>query len=99
MWKIKLSKRWTSESWQEGLYSIPNRIGNNCMMGNAIQIRAAYHHNGSGPQAFGGAQTWPHLEIQIGASVGEEKRLAGLAQKIAKLIEEEFPYEEETEVH
>lgn len=48
------------------------KIGKGCMCDNTHLIEIGYHYNGSGKQAFGGAEKWPSLKIQIDFEEGQE---------------------------
>jgi hypothetical protein len=70
--------------------SLPGLIGNNCETDNAHVIEISKSYNGSGDDAFGGADEWPTLYITVGFQTGEGQRAVRFARKLSTLIKEEF---------
>lgn len=70
--------------------NLAGKIGNNCETGNAHTIEIHKNYNGSGGDAFGGADEWPVVSASIGFQVGEERRAIDFAKKLSALIKSEF---------
>jgi len=65
------------------------KIGNDYWSTNGVRMELGHSINGSGPHAFGGAEEWPCLRIEIGFEVGQEKRMALVAGWITQLLRAE----------
>jgi len=63
-------------------------IGNDSETSNAHQDRVCYHYNGSGKEAFGGADKWPHLEINCSFPVNQIAARNALAEELMSYINE-----------
>lgn len=61
----------------------PDYIGSN-----AIEIELAKHWNGSGPSAFGGARSWPHLKLSVSFPVGGDAKRSEFVRKLKHFIDE-----------
>jgi hypothetical protein len=70
--------------------NIRGKIGINCVSSNAHTVEIGKSYNGSGDDAFGGAEEWPTVRAKVAFQVGEELRAQRFAQKLTKLIREEF---------
>jgi hypothetical protein len=55
---------------------------------NVARITLHHNYSGSGPDAFGKADTWPHLKVDMSFPAGTEADLTGLAIKMAAVIDE-----------
>ena len=70
--------------------SIDGKVGDNCPTSNAHYVDIGKSYNGSGDDAFGGADEWPTVRAQISFQVGEERRALDFAKKLTELIHREF---------
>jgi len=84
--------KWTKE---ESLYSnikytetAPTKLGNDCLVNNAIEIVCKTNINGSGDEAFGGAKEWPVIKCEVPFCTGEEEKAQKFYDKLKKFIEE-----------
>lgn len=59
--------------------------GNDCAHGASTE--EGKHHNGSGPQAFGGAKEWPHVKLDVGLPVDRFDLRAELAAKLRDTVD------------
>lgn len=86
-----------SYTWDKGLRQRLQRkapmAGKGFVADGACEIELCRHYSGSGDDAFGGADEWPHLTVQVGFPVGAEAARDALAAKIMALIDAEVPLE------
>lgn len=68
---------------REGLLACDYRTSN------AHVVEVHYNYNGSGGDAFGGADEWPVVTCKIGFQEGQEAEADALAEKIRNLIDAE----------
>lgn len=68
----------------------PCMFGIGCNYGR-IEIEKHYHYNGSGKQAFGGAEKWPVLTLQIDFETGKEQECNKLAEQLKQFIDKVKP--------
>jgi hypothetical protein len=59
---------------------------NDCTNG-AAEIRIKKHYNGSGLQAFGGANEWPHVTLGVSFPAGEEAMAMLLVLQLQVLVD------------
>jgi len=69
----------------------PANIGRGVLSGNGFTLEQAHHYNGSGDDAFGGAEEWPHLKLNLGFEEGQEIEAAAFAEKLMEFIDHELP--------
>jgi hypothetical protein len=55
-----------------------------------MSIHAGFSHNGSGPSAFGGADKWPTVRLEIPFCEGQEDRRDDFVDKLKAFIEREL---------
>ena len=63
-------------------------VGNGCKITGAVSIERAESRNAGAPDAFGGAETWPNLKIEIGFQAGHEAQRDALADNIEYILRE-----------
>lgn len=63
-------------------------VGNGCKITGAVVIERAESRNAGGPEAFGGAKTWPNLTIKIGFQAGHEAQRNAVANNIEYMLRE-----------
>lgn len=73
--------------------NIQGKVGNGELVGNAHHVETSKSYNGSGDDAFGGAEEWPTVRAEIAFQVGEERRALDFARKLTELIKDEFAIE------
>jgi hypothetical protein len=71
-----------------GEIKIRHKMAKDFSSSNATEISVRSNYNGSGPTAFGGADSWPAVTVRVSLPVGEEEAAEELAQKLALVIEE-----------
>ena len=83
MWEKQSDGGWAT--WAlEGLVGIGYKVCGACKM------RLANAINGSGSRAFGGAKTWPKIDLEIDFQTGEETYRDALAERLRKTTEQFF---------
>lgn len=70
--------------------NIEGKIGNGELVGNAAVVEIRESLNGSGDDAFGGANSWPSVRAEVEFQTGEERRALDFARKLTELIKSEF---------
>ena len=70
--------------------SYPGIKGRNTWIENAQTIKLVYQSNGSGPNAYGGAERWPGVSCDVSFQEGQEEKARTFYSKLKVLIEEEF---------
>jgi hypothetical protein len=87
-WKTRRD-HWTPE---HVILTHPGQFARGCTEDEAVEIKLGHHYNGGGPDAFGGAEQWPVLEVTVNLPEGTEGHaylLAGLfAHAYEKFIAE-----------
>ncbi len=68
-------------------YSKHGMLGRGCSYANAHTVKTAYHFNGSSNDAFGGAEQWPVVSMEITFEEGEEEKALKFAKKLMAFIE------------
>lgn len=63
---------------------------NDCTFDNVMTIEASHHLNGSGPESFGGARTWPHARLDVSFQTGEEAKRDEFVTALKKFTKEFF---------
>lgn len=53
---------------------------------NAVTISLGESINGSGPEAFNGAKSWPTLWLEIPFEVGDEEKMEALASRFEMIL-------------
>lgn len=53
-----------------------------------VAIESGHKKNGSGPQAFGGADTWPCLKVDINFQTGDEQTRDRLEKKLIDFLKQ-----------
>lgn len=69
--------------------NIPGKIGRGANYSNAHAIELSYQYNGSGPSAFGGAEKWPVVKLEISFQEGEEAKRAAFVRRLVGFLESE----------
>lgn len=70
------------------IFSRPATMAGQVRMDSAVTIQINEHFNGSGPQAFGGAKSWPTIDLHVPFCVGEEALRDRLSEKLAEVIDQ-----------
>jgi len=96
-----MNKKWTKtpETNYPDRTPIPDRytvktagpIGRRYMCGNAVEISAVFHTNGSGKGAFGGATHWPVAKLEVGFQEGQIAERDAFIEKLQKFLDETLP--------
>lgn len=78
----------TQDNYGSGVeYSKSGIIGRKSKYDGVHKVTTAYHFNGSGEDAFGGARQWPVISAKIGFQEGEEEKVLKFAKKLMAFIE------------
>jgi hypothetical protein len=80
---------WYVSTHHRPTWSLNNKFaGPNHSTHNGSSIEVSPHFNGSGPQAFGGANSWPHVRADVSLPVGKEELAQELALRLRETIAE-----------
>lgn len=71
-------------------FQAPGLIGKGFLVDNACRMETTHSINGSGQNAFGGAEKWPTITTQISFQEGQEKERDEFAAKLREFIENHF---------
>lgn len=94
-WKKRYEQKWSEEKQQrvdkEDDYSLiaelpsakppPTRW---------FEIKAHFHYNGSGPSAFGGAECWPVVTLEVPFPAGEIKQRDQFVDALQAFLDTQF---------
>jgi len=68
-------------------WRVPLVIAGNELYENSLEIDCKWHYNGSGGDAFGGAEHWPYIQIEMALVSGEEELRDKIAEEFKDFCE------------
>lgn len=72
------------------IFTSPGRVGRACELPNACEMRLVRRINGSGSTAFGGAKSWPAVQLTVSFQEGEEAKREALAYVLREAVDKFF---------
>jgi hypothetical protein len=70
------------------IYNFVGKVGRADQISNAHTLEFAYKHNGSGKEAFGGAEKWPYVRLEVCFQEGEEQKAWVFSRKLINIVDD-----------
>lgn len=92
-WKFEELKRNTTT---KKLYSRPGTMAGHVEMDSVSKIEIGHHINGSGPDCFGGAKQWPHVQLNVNFNEDEQPLAELFAKQLMQFVDKFFEEHEQS---
>jgi len=91
MWEEPVVRRHTDREIQEHIRK--GVLGNNAGCSNAHELEIGFSYNGSGKEAFGGADQWPTIKIKIAFPSDRQDLANTIGKELMEWIDERLSRE------